>query len=337
MNNNSTKYRDYALCREMLETVNVIRHLPELPVPVKNILSKNKPVFITGEGSSRIVPAKSIIYRNMLSGSPIPIYTEGATQALDYSLNEMTVIALSNSGRTREVMRLLQKLRAGDHQSLIGITANGNTPLTQIVDGTVLLRCGKEDATAATKSVVEQSLVVAQIYEYITGEQKPDYENLASAFGETLALNIPDKILDRIARADTIYLAGKNDGVAEELALKTNEIARKRSGYLEGTYAIHGVEEVMEKNEVVILLDPFEGEQQKFYDVLVTGIGMEVIAIAAKPTIFETIIVPEMGRFQSYLHLAAGWNLLVEVGLRLSVNLDKPVRARKIGNELIIQ
>jgi glucosamine--fructose-6-phosphate aminotransferase (isomerizing) len=31
--------------------------------------------------------------------------------------------------------------------------------------------------------------------------------------------------------------------------------------------------------------------------------------------------------------MAAGWNVLVEAGLALGVNLDKPLRARKVGNE----
>jgi glucosamine--fructose-6-phosphate aminotransferase (isomerizing) len=34
-----------------------------------------------------------------------------------------------------------------------------------------------------------------------------------------------------------------------------------------------------------------------------------------------------------YVYLAAGWNVLVEIGLSLGINLDKPQRARKIGNE----
>jgi glucosamine--fructose-6-phosphate aminotransferase (isomerizing) len=31
--------------------------------------------------------------------------------------------------------------------------------------------------------------------------------------------------------------------------------------------------------------------------------------------------------------MAAGWNLLVEIGLSLGIDLDKPLRARKVGNE----
>jgi glucosamine--fructose-6-phosphate aminotransferase (isomerizing) len=31
----------------------------------------------------------------------------------------------------------------------------------------------------------------------------------------------------------------------------------------------------------------------------------------------------------------AGWNVLVHVGVALGINLDKPERARKIGNEFM--
>ena len=36
-----------------------------------------------------------------------------------------------------------------------------------------------------------------------------------------------------------------------------------------------------------------------------------------------------------YVFLAAGWNLLVEIGLSLEINLDKAERARKVGNEFV--
>jgi len=43
--------------------------------------------------------------------------------------------------------------------------------------------------------------------------------------------------------------------------------------------------------------------------------------------------VPDAGAMTPYVFLAAGWNLLVEIGLALGVDLDKPQRARKVGNE----
>jgi len=68
--------------------------------------------------------------------------------------------------------------------------------------------------------------------------------------------------------------------------------------------------------------------------VLAKGVGLTVIAVSTKPTSFPTIQVPESD-LQSYVNMAAGWNLLVEVGVKLGINLDKPVRARKVGNEFV--
>ena len=121
--------------------------------------------------------------------------------------------------------------------------------------------------------------------------------------------------------------------MAEELTLKTNEIARKKSDFLEGTYAVHGIEEVMDPRDVVIVIDPIAEEAGKFEKVLVEGVGLTVVAISTSDTRFPTIRVPDAGEMNPFVFLAAGWNLLVEIGLALEIDLDKPERARKVGNE----
>jgi glucosamine--fructose-6-phosphate aminotransferase (isomerizing) len=136
-------------------------------------------------------------------------------------------------------------------------------------------------------------------------------------------------------KTSTIYFAGYNDGVAEELTLKTNEITRKKSNYLEGTYAVHGIEEVMNPNDVVFAVDPIDEEIEKFQEALVKGVGLKVIAIANRNTPLPTIRVPDAGELTPYIYLCAGWNLLVEIGLSIGINLDKPERARKVGNEFV--
>jgi glucosamine--fructose-6-phosphate aminotransferase (isomerizing) len=59
------------------------------------------------------------------------------------------------------------------------------------------------------------------------------------------------------------------------------------------------------------------------------------VALSAKDTPFTTIKVPDAGDLNAYVFLCAGWNLLVEIGLALGIDLDKPERARKVGNEFI--
>jgi glucosamine--fructose-6-phosphate aminotransferase (isomerizing) len=46
-------------------------------------------------------------------------------------------------------------------------------------------------------------------------------------------------------------------------------------------------------------------------------------------------VIPDGGEYAEYVQLAAGWDILVETGIALGINLDKPQRARKVGNEYV--
>ncbi len=330
------KYNKYALVREMMETPAIIRAFkPEVASRFAASVKKLKGLFLTGEGSSRIFPAKRAIYAFHKKGLTLPIVTEGCTQAEEYNLNDYTVFAASNSGQTKEVVRLTSALKKHNHKSVFGLTANPNTKLEEIVDDTHILICGKEDAVAATKSVIEQGLFYDSLLRIVKGEKMEGLKDLADKTEEALTLKIDPAITGIISKASMIYFAGRNNGVAEELALKTNEITRKKSAFLEGTFAVHGIEEVMDKSEVVIWIEPFPAEMEKFNECLVKNVGLNIIAVSTQKTIFPTIIIPDGGQYAEYVQLAAGWNILVETGMALGINLDKPTRARKVGNEYI--
>jgi glucosamine--fructose-6-phosphate aminotransferase (isomerizing) len=185
-------------------------------------------------------------------------------------------------------------------------------------------------------SVIEQTLFYESILWHIRGIDKTtEISKLAADVEKALTMPIPADVVKAAVEAPTIYFAGYNDGVAEELTLKTNEITSKKSDFLEGTYAVHGIEEVMDKNDIVFVVDPIEDEIEKFQEVLVKGVGLRVVAIADHDTPFTTLRVPAAGELNPYVFLCAGWNLLVEIGLASGINLDKPERARKVGNEFM--
>ena len=96
---------------------------------------------------------------------------------------------------------------------------------------------------------------------------------------------------------------------------------------------VHGIEEVMSTDEIIITIDPFPEEESKIQKTLVKGLGMTVIAISTHKTSFPTLQIPDYGEFNPYLQLAMGWNLLIETALKQGIDLDHTVRARKIGNE----
>lgn len=336
MNLSEVKYNKYALVREMMETPAIINSFkPEAAAKFADAVKKHKGLFLTGEGSSRIFPAKRAIYTSHKKGLTLPVVTEGCTQAEEYNLKDYVVFAASNSGQTKEVVRLTTKLKTQKHDAIFGLTANPKTKLEEIATATQVLICGKEDAVAATKSVVEQGLFYDSLLRIVNGEKMEGLKDLAKKSEEALTLNIDPAITKIISKASMIYFAGRNTGVAEELALKTNEITRKKSAFLEGTFAVHGIEEVMDKTEVLIWIDPFTTEEEKFNECLVKGVGMNIIAVSTRKTMFPTIIIPDGGQYAEYVQLAAGWNILVETGISLGIDLDKPTRARKVGNEYI--
>jgi glutamine---fructose-6-phosphate transaminase (isomerizing) len=336
MNLKEEKYNKYALIREMLETPGIIKKFkPEAVSVFADKVKKTKGLFLTGEGSSRIFPAKRAIEASLKKAGNLHVITEGCTQAEEYNLSDYAVFAASNSGQTKEVIRLTTGLKNKKHTAVFGMTANNNTKLESIVDATHVLNCGKEDAVAATKSVIEQGLFYDALLRKTSGEKMEGLIDLADKTETALTQKIDPAITAIISNASIIYFAGRNNGVAEELALKTNEITRKKSAFLEGTFAVHGIEEVMDKSEVVIWIEPFPEEQEKFNECLVKGVGLNIIAVSSKKTMFPTMVIPDGGEYAEYVQLAAGWNILVETGVALGINLDKPVRARKVGNEYI--
>jgi glutamine---fructose-6-phosphate transaminase (isomerizing) len=294
-------------------------------------------LFLTGEGSSRIFPAKHVIGHARRCGWPLQLHTEGGRQAQEYNLADWAVFALSNSGRTAEVIELFTAQRDKGHRHLYSLTAFANTKLQSLATSGYVLSCGEEGAVAATKSVMEQALFYRALLELAANAATLEsrLSELGGQVEEALTLPIDAELIATIAKATRIYWAGRNEGVAEELTLKTNEITRKSSDYLEGTYAVHGIEEVMNAEEVVIWVEPYPGLEPKIDDVLVQGVKLPVIAIASRPTRFPTIRIPDAGDLAGYVQMAAGWNILVDVGLQLGVNLDKPQRARKVGNEFV--
>ena len=336
MNLNDSKYGRFALVREMMETPGIMRSFrPEDSIPFLPAFRSKKGLFLTGEGSSRLFPAKRAICSSLKNEFLLPVLTEGCTQALEYKLDDFVVFAASNSGRTKEVIRLVDALRKRKHDAIFGLTANHGTRLEELTHASHVLRCGKENAVAATKSVVEQALFYDSLLRNLRAVKMTGLRKASDQMEEVLTSPPDSKIIEMVRNADMIYFAGRDNGVAAELALKTNEITRKKSAFLEGTFALHGIEEVMHKNEVLIWVDPFENDRDKFMECIVRGAEVNIIAISKEETIFPTIVIPDGGRYAEYLQLAAGWSILVETGIALGIDLDHPRRARKVGNEYL--
>jgi glutamine---fructose-6-phosphate transaminase (isomerizing) len=338
MNLHNPKYAQFALVREMLQTPRIVEQFDfQAAADAAQVVRQTGRLFLTGEGSSRIFPAKNLISDVQRLAVPLTVFTEGARQAHEYDLSESVVFGASNSGKTKELISLFSRLAKQGHAKLFGLSANSPCMLETVASRCYTLCCGKEDAVAATKSVVEQALFYRSLL--LPWEKASpmiaNQQQAAREAQEVLEAQLDPALVLKMVQAPVIYFAGRNNGVAEELTLKTNEITHKKSDYLEGTYAVHGVEEIMQPDEVVVVIDPFPAETEKFKTTLVDGVGMTVIAVAEAETSLPTICIPRVEGYETVLQLLAGWNILVQVGVALGINLDKAQRARKIGNEFV--
>ncbi|MBM4075452.1 MAG: SIS domain-containing protein, partial [Planctomycetes bacterium] len=232
-------YSQFNLIDDMLAAVDVVRDFDFSSVKqTATEIAKRGRLLLTGEGSSRIFPAKSAIRHIRKMGWNLAVHTESGRQSLDDVLVDYAVLGMSNSGRTAEVIRLFTALKGAGHSHLYSLTAMADSALEKLANRGHVLKCGKEGAVAATKSVVEQAIFCRALVEEIAG--KPTLASKRSELSDqiraALTLSIDSELADKISKAGTVYFAGRNDGVAEELTLKTNEITRKQSDFLEGTY-----------------------------------------------------------------------------------------------------
>ena len=106
MNPIDPKY-NFALVREMLRDARHSRRLRfHAHDPAAREIRRTGRLLLTGEGSSRIFPAKNTMSAALRMGAPLALFTEGARQAHEYCLSGMGVFGASNSGRTKELISL---------------------------------------------------------------------------------------------------------------------------------------------------------------------------------------------------------------------------------------
>lgn len=313
--------------KEMREAVQVFSNFN--PQASRFISQHNfKQIHIIAEGSSRHFPAGNLIFQSLgLAGSKLHINSFGGVDALEHNHGDAAVILISNSGRTKEILDAEATLRASGHKHIFAITRDATSTLAERCVGNVYaLQCGAEQAVAATKSVVEQALFLQSL---LSGTI-PNKET-GDVVAHILSKKIDGAIIDKLAEAETIYFVGRGDGLGDELALKFSETCKKAVS-LSGTGILHGPQETIKNNDVIILLHPPAAHTEKFKQVLVDQAQAHVIAVSDSPTPFMPFAVPSSPKTaQGYIGLAAGWSLLLHLAERLQVDIDRPKRAQKVG------
>src|SRR4051812_4082079 len=135
MNGSDSKYSQFGLVRDMLATSSVVSSFSaEQAKDTGRAIAQAGRLLLTGEGSSRIFPAKHAIMQARHFNWPITLHTEAGRQAQEYELSNWAVFAASNSGKTSEVIKLFTELKSRGHKNLFGLTAHDDSKLAELCD-----------------------------------------------------------------------------------------------------------------------------------------------------------------------------------------------------------
>ncbi|MGH7214767.1 MAG: sugar isomerase, partial [Tepidisphaeraceae bacterium] len=82
MNLTDNRYTPFGLVRDMMQTPEIVAAFdPSAPIEAAGWVANCGRLLLTGEGSSRIFPAKHMMLQARRRGSPLAIHTEAGWQS----------------------------------------------------------------------------------------------------------------------------------------------------------------------------------------------------------------------------------------------------------------
>jgi glucosamine--fructose-6-phosphate aminotransferase (isomerizing) len=157
-------------------------------------------------------------------------------------LRDCLFIAVSQSGRSPDVLRLTEAARTGG-ALVVGFVNDEAAPLGALCDVALPLCAGAETSVAATKSFLLSGLAFLQLVAHWSGDAV-----LAAAVAELPdALDAASRLdwwpaLAPLATATSLYVLGRGTGLgaALEIALKLKETCRLHAEAFSSAEVLHG-------------------------------------------------------------------------------------------------
>lgn len=327
--------------QEMLETEQVVSNFDfNLTRDLAEKIGNSRIIF-TGMGSSLIFPGKHAINRAMKLGISNRVEAFFASDLFQYEdFSDTYVLLCSNSGKTKEVILLLDYIKSKGAKC-VAITAVADSILAQRSDEKIILTCGFEKGVAATKSVVEQALVYDSLIHHLAKIQgkeidfdllKNELKKTAFAIKNNINLKIKDTLLEKLANSKNYFIVGLDNGMAEEITLKSYEISRKMALFYPDTHIVHGVEEAIEEGFAIIFRPSNFKDYISDFEKFSGKTNCQLIGVDNHDLIPGVKIEISDGTFVNYCLLAAGWGILRNVANKLNLDIDHPEKASKVGN-----
>jgi len=238
----------------------VTRYARDLTEAVREARAAGGTVYLVASGTSYHAALTAAYFWNGLAGVPVFPCTPGLFRsAYMESLGDADLIlAVSQSGETKDLVDILVDVsESRPRVRRVSLVNNENSRIPQeLSDFYLPILCGPEIAVAATKSFVNQLVV---LYILAASGVRPEADVKASVakakglLSDTLRLSTP--AIDEVARAlylkPSIHMLGTGlFGLAREAALKVREVALNHSEGYDAAEFKHGPNTILGKNTV---------------------------------------------------------------------------------------
>jgi glucosamine--fructose-6-phosphate aminotransferase (isomerizing) len=171
----------------------------------------------------------------------LPVY-----YGVDIDVSDSCVLALSQSGKTPDVVRYLERA-AGRGAFTIAVTNDPESPLGRTAHSVLPLMSGEERAIAATKTYLAELAVLVLLAAHLAGSGET-YTDAVEATGALLEGWLPDAermagaLAADLAGAGRVIVLGRGPGLAtaREIALKLLETCHVGADAMTPTDFAHG-------------------------------------------------------------------------------------------------
>jgi glutamine---fructose-6-phosphate transaminase (isomerizing) len=244
-------------------------------------------------------------------------------------------VAVSQSGRTPEIVTVLEALRAGGARG-VAVTNDPDSPLAAAADVVVALGAGEERAVPATKTFTAQLAAFGFLAEAIGQPpwQPEDWAAVPAAVATVLGdVGAPTAVAARIGSAPGIIVVGRGYlyGVALEAALKLKETTSILAQGYSSADLRHGPIAVVEQDFPVVLLQahgPAWDDVQDLAQVLRSR-GAEVLRVG--PDDAELPVPAQLPEpLSAFPSVVRGQQLAHALALHRGLEPDRPEGLRKI-------
>ena len=266
----------------------------------------------------------------------------------DLPVKNGCVLAVSQSGETKDVLRCVQKAMGHDVTALSVVNSVGSI-IARTTKLGVYLNAGRENAVASTKAFTTQVTVMALLacwfHDLRNENHSPKFEQLMASlhrlpisFGMGLRLQEQCKRwAHRLVNAEHVFILGKGyaEPIAREGALKIKECAYVHAEGLSGGAMKHGpfalISEDLSKRTpiVMLILDDEHSHLMRTAAEEVKARHADVYVITDAPHLAkglddDPIVIPRNGKLTALLAVLPLQFLAYELALLRGVNPDFP-------------